>query len=136
MTLLRRSRPRLGVYEKPFWAYVQNDEVRLQRCSACSHWRYPPAPVCSRCLSERYEWELASGEGRLVSWAVFHRKYLDLPVPYIVVSVLLDEGPLLIGNIDADRSVLRLDLPVKAKFEDALDENGETWRIYQWSLAT
>lgn len=134
MALLKRSRPLQGVYDKPFWDYVESDELRLQRCSSCQHLRYPPSPVCSRCLSDDYTWVEVSGKGKIVSWAIFHRKYLDLPVPYIVISVALDEGPMLIGNIEADPALLRLDLPVRAKFEDAVDDDGQTWRIVQWRL--
>jgi uncharacterized OB-fold protein len=76
-----------------------------------------------------------SGSGRLISWAIFHRKYLDLPVPYTVVSVALEEGPMLIGNIECGADELRLEMPVKIAFEDALDEAGQPWRIFQWRKA-
>jgi len=135
VTLLKRAKPHLGVYEKPFWACVQKDELRLQKCGSCDHMRYPPAAVCPRCLSDQYAWTQVSGRGKVVSWAVFHRKYLDLPVPYVVVSVALEEGPMLIGNFNADRSSLRLDLPVHVIFEDAVGDDGQPWRIFQWAIA-
>ncbi|HVV79797.1 MAG TPA: OB-fold domain-containing protein [Pseudolabrys sp.] len=137
MTLLKRAKPRVGVYEKPFWAYVQKDELRLQKCISCGRFRYPPAAVCAECLSDQYEWTKVNGRARVVSWAIFHRKYLDLPVPYIVVSVALEEGPMLIGNMDVEHaSSLRVDLPVEVRFEDAEGEDGAPWRIFQWTPAT
>ena len=40
-----------------------------------------------------------SGRGRLLSWTVFHRQYFPAAaVPYIVVAVETEEGPILVGN--------------------------------------
>ena len=74
-----------------------------------------------------------SGRGRIVAWTVFHRQYFpDIPTPYLVVSVALDEGPLMIGNvIGLAPEDLRLDLPVRVDFEIAHGEDGE-WLIVQW----
>ena len=131
---LVRPRPIMGLYEKPFWDAVQARELRLQRCEDCSHVWYPPGPVCPQCLSERWQFDRMSGRGRVVAWTVFHRQYFPaIPVPYPVVSVMLDEGPLMIGNpvgIGADG--LRLDLPVEATFEEARDADGNAWTIVQW----
>jgi uncharacterized protein len=135
VTLPIRNAPHSGVYENPFWEFVQKDELRLQACSSCGQMRYPPAAVCPRCLSDHYEWSKVAGRGRIISWAIFHRKYLQLPVPYTVVSVALEEGPMLIGNIDAEPELLRLDLRVRVKYEDAQREDGHVWRIFQWELA-
>lgn len=134
--MLKRTKPRLGVYEKPFWDHVQKDELRVQKCTACNHFRYPPAAVCPQCLSDDFVWEKVSGHAKVVSWAIFHRKYLDLPVPYAVVSVMLAEGPMLIGNIEMEHvPSLRIDLPVKVRFEDAEGDDGKPWRIFQWTPA-
>jgi uncharacterized OB-fold protein len=123
----------MGVYERPFWDAVQKRELRLQKCGGCGHVWYPPGPVCPECLSEDWAFVPMSGRGRVVAWTEFHRQYFpDLPVPYLVVSVALDEGPLLIGNIqDVGPDAIRLDLPVEAAFEAALGKDGE-WLIVQW----
>lgn len=134
MTVLR-PRPIIGVYEKPFWDYVQGRDMRLQQCRN-GHFRFPPGPVCPKCLSTEYSWEKISGEGRLVSWTVFHRQYFpEFATPYVVVCAALAEGPLLIANLSGEvTQPLRLDMPLRLVFEHARSKDGD-WIIYQWSAA-
>ena len=130
MTVPIRPRPVQGVYEKPFWDAVQRRELRLQRCRPCGHVWYPPGPVCPRCLSGVWSFEPMSGRGRVVAWTVFHREYFpELPPPYLVVSVALEEGPLMIGNLPGvEPADVRLDLPVRAMFEVARLKEGRNER--------
>lgn len=133
MTALKRPLPRQGLYEKPFWDAVQRRELRLQKCGSCAHVWYPPGPVCPGCLSDTWSFEPVSGRGKIVAWTVFHRQYFpDIPVPYLVASVKLEEGPLLIGNVlGLDAKDARLDMPVELTFEEVRgDEAG--WLIPQW----
>lgn len=134
MTVLARPRPIMGVYEKPFWEAVQQRELRLQRCRTCSHVWYPPGPVCPSCLSDDWHWDRMSGRGRVIAWTVFHRQYFrELPVPYLAVSVALEEGPLLIANIlGVEPAAMRLDMAVHVEFEPARSADGD-WLIYQWA---
>lgn len=137
MTRLTRPRPRLGLYEVPFWDYVKSGEVRLQRCDSCQEFRYPPGPSCPSCGSPDYAWEPISGRGELLSWTVFRRQYFDeIPVPYTVVAVATREGPILIANlVDADGTELRLGMDLAIAFEDVTSHEGD-WRIYQWRPVT
>jgi uncharacterized OB-fold protein len=110
------SAPRLfSPYDKPMWDSAAAGALRLQRCTACGRFRYPPGACCPGCLSTEASWEPISGKGRILSWTVFHRQYLPAyPPPTVCVAVALDEGPIFIGNIDAaDRGKLALDLPVE-----------------------
>jgi hypothetical protein len=77
-----------------------------------------------------------SGRGRVIAWTVFHRQYFpELPVPYLVASIALDEGPLMIGNVPGlAPDAARLDLPVEVDFETAVGKDGE-WLIVQWRPA-
>jgi hypothetical protein len=133
MTILQRPLPRRGVFEQPFWDFVGKRQLRLQKCDSCGHFRYPPGPVCPECLGERYSWTELSGRGRVLAWTTFHRQYFsELPVPYTVVSVATKEGPLMIGNfVNAPASILKLDLPVRAVYEEA-QSGDHMWRICQW----
>jgi hypothetical protein len=56
-----------------------------------------------------------SGRGRLLSWTTFHRQYLTAyPPPVTCVAVELEEGPILIGNVDAAETAnLQIDVPVE-----------------------
>lgn len=82
----------------------------------------------------QFSWEKVSGEGKLVSWTVFHRQYFpELTIPYVVVCAALAEGPLLIANLVGDPSQsLRLDMPLRLTFEETRIKDGN-WIIYQWS---
>ena len=133
MSGLSRPRPIMGVYERPFWNAVQARELRLQRCGGCGHVWYPPGPVCPQCLSEDWSFSRMCGRGRVVAWTVFHRQYFpELPVPYLVASIALEEGPLMIGNVlGLAPDAARLDLPVAVDFERASGKDGE-WLIVPW----
>jgi uncharacterized OB-fold protein len=102
-TITKTPEPIMGFYDRPLWKYIRDREMRLQSCSDCRTFRYPPGPGCPNCLSSECEWKPLSGEGTIVSWAVFHRQYLPAyPAPYNVIAVRLAEGPLLISNLECD----------------------------------
>lgn len=110
------DQPRLfSPYDAPMWQSVADGAMKLQRCSGCGRFRYPPGACCPACLSTEASWESISGRGTLLSWATFHRQYLPAyPPPHICVAVRLDEGPILISCIDAaDAGALALDAPVE-----------------------
>ncbi|HEX8968154.1 MAG TPA: OB-fold domain-containing protein [Chloroflexota bacterium] len=137
MNPLVRPEPRKNVYEAPFWEFVQQHELRLQRCSECNTYRYPPGPACFRCLSEDSKWVPLSGSGRLLSWVVFHRQYFpELPIPYYVAAVETKEGPILIANLlNLGERQPRLDMPVRVVYETTATSDGGTWEIFQWQPA-
>ena len=113
-------RPRPSLSDAPFWEYARRRELRLQRCSSCRAWRFPPAPVCDQCLSPEAEWAPLSGRGTIYSWIVFHRQYFPaLPPPYNVASVELAEGPLFIGNvINVPDDAITIGLPVRVAWRE------------------
>jgi uncharacterized protein len=93
---------------EPFWTGGSVAELRVQRCDNCAHLRFPPSPVCPRCLSQEATWVATSGRGEILTYVVFHRSYnaeWTDRVPYAVLLVQLDDGPRLFsdyeGNIDA-----------------------------------
>ena len=93
--------PIMGLYDRPLWRSISEKKLQLQRCSDCSQVRYPPAPVCWRCLSLEYQWEVMSGKGVIHSWVIFHRAYLEAYVPpYNVIAVRLEEGPMFTSNLE------------------------------------
>jgi uncharacterized protein len=136
MTKTLHPEPQMGLYDKPYWDFSQKDELRLQKCRSCGHFRYPPGPSCPQCLSDDYDWSALSGRGCLVSWVVFHRYYLpEFPVPYTVASVETEEGPLLVGQLrNVNGVAIAIGMPLEAVFEDIETPNGP-WRICQWQPA-
>ncbi len=72
--------------------------LALQKCGRCDHIQFPPTRLCSACHSQRLVLEEASGRGTLLSFSEVHRAAgpeFDRYVPYTVVVVKLDEGPLI-----------------------------------------
>jgi len=90
----------LTLYDLPMWEAVERGKMALQKCAACSAFRYPPGPACPQCLSLDHVWEEISGRGRILSWVVFHRQYFDdFPPPYNAIAVKLEEGPIVVSNL-------------------------------------
>ena len=118
---------RMDPWAEQFWAYTQNREFRLQRCVACEKVRWPPAPVCDRCLSEDAGWDEMTGTGTLLSWVTFHRQYFaEYPPPHCVVTVELTEGPLFISTpAGIAPEELRAGMPMAVTWHEAHDQFGE-----------
>jgi uncharacterized OB-fold protein len=93
--------PVMGLYDAPLWDSIRARRLCLPRCRACGAWQYPPGPGCPSCLGTDLEWRTVSGGATIVSWVVFHRQYLPAyPAPYNVIAVRLDEGPLMVSNLE------------------------------------
>ena len=125
-TEYKKPLPRLTKLNRPYWEAAKNHELRLQRCSDCSHVWFPPAEVCPKCLGENYEWTKVSGRGKVWSWIVMWQRYFpgfadDLP--YNVAYVGLEEGPRMMTNIvGCDSAEIRCDMPVEVVFDDVTEE--------------
>lgn len=95
----------LGAIDTPeaqFWAFVEQGELRVQRCLECARWLIPPSFCCPDCLARHLEWTEVEGRGTVWSFTVYHHSFaahLDDQIPYNAALVELVEGPLLIGNV-------------------------------------
>jgi uncharacterized OB-fold protein len=106
----------------PFWAACREHVLRLQRCTGCGEWRFPPRPVCPSCLSRDYDWAACSGRGVVHTFTVCHPPVLPAfagRVPYAVIAVELDEGPILISNLVSGTP--EIGAPVEVTFADVDD---------------
>jgi len=86
----------------PFWDGLVQGRLMLQGCQSCRKLRYPIAPVCPACGGAQFDWDEASGRGKVFSWVRYHRSYLPEfadRLPYIVALVELDEGPRLFAHL-------------------------------------
>lgn len=94
----------------PYWAALAEEgELRLQVCTGCGAWRWPPRALCNRCFGFDAEWRAVSGGATVVSWAVTHQVFAPAwreDVPYTTVQVRLAEQDdvLLIGGWLGDRA--------------------------------
>jgi uncharacterized protein len=117
--------PRLDTVNRPFWIATADGKFMLQFCKDCGDTRYPPGPICPKCLSSNQDWKPASGRGTLESWVDFHRAYWDGfkgDLPYRVCLVKLEEGPVVVSNLIDKTDNLRMGQPVKVVFEKVNDE--------------
>ena len=102
-------------------------ELRLQQCSACGKFRWPPGPTCDRCLSDDFAWSALSGVAKVLSWTTFRRGYFaEYPPPHTVVALELAEGPLFISwPVGIEPSDLREGMTLELRWTDAADRFGE-----------
>lgn len=113
-----------------FWEGVQQDELRIQRCTSCQRLRHPPRPMCPYCRSIDSDYVVAGGRGEVYSFVVHHRP--EVPGrehPFAVVLVQLEEGTRLVGNvIDCDPSEVKVGMPVQVTFAP----NSTGRKLPQW----
>lgn len=101
---VRTPRRIMGLYDQPMWESVDARQMRLQRCTRCGTFQYPPGPGCHACLSMDLEWIPIGGGATILSWVIFHRQYLPAyPAPYNSIAVRLDEGPIMISNLEGEK---------------------------------
>jgi uncharacterized protein len=94
---------------EPFWTGGIDGHLQVQRCEACGHLRFPPSPVCPRCLGDRCSWVGTSGTGEILSYVVFNHAYhseWEARVPYAVMLVQLDDGPRMLSGYEGELDAL------------------------------
>jgi uncharacterized OB-fold protein len=92
--------------------------VRCGNCGAV----FPEATMACRACGSRTALDPfpAAGTGKVFSWAVIHRSYPGIAVPFVSAIVDLDGGMTLKGTLrDVPSAALRVGLPVAVVFNDA-----------------
>jgi len=104
----------------PFWEAQSRHELRFQRCSRCSHIRYPVGPLCPECLSFEFEWATSSGRGVVYSYTVVHHQtHPAFPAPYTVLLVEMEEGPRIVARLRAPEGArAEIGTPVRIEWQD------------------
>ncbi|HYR96996.1 MAG TPA: OB-fold domain-containing protein [Candidatus Binatus sp.] len=126
MFVIEKPLPAVTEDGAPYWEGCREGQLRVQRCTACSHLRWPPSVLCPECLAEGGDWMALSGRGAVYSFIIVHRPqhpaFFD-DVPYNVAIVELEEGIRLHTNIvDCPNENLRIGLPVEVVFQKVNDE--------------
>ena len=102
MSQYSKPLPTIRDENRPFWQGCRENRLRMQRCDACGHIRFPINHVCPRCLSEAHHWHDLSGRGTVFAYVVYHHVYNQAfaqDVPYNVALVQLEEGPRMYSNV-------------------------------------
>ncbi len=113
--------PDITELNKPHWDGLREGRLMFQRCTACGHAWMPAREDCPNCLNDGYDWQAASGKGRLISWVVYHvpfNKAFAGKLPYNVAVVELDEGPRATTNIVNPDDGMKADRPVELVIEE------------------
>lgn len=120
---LQRSLPETDGYAGAYWKAASEGKLLIQRCPACENHQYYARPMCLACGERNPDWVSASGKGTVWSFTTVHRgPYEDLPTPYVVALVRLEEGVVLLSHIvGTDPEQVRCDLPVELMFQDFRD---------------
>jgi uncharacterized OB-fold protein len=110
-------------FDRPYWEAGRDGVLQMPQCDSCHKINFPPVKRCPNCGSTAHHWKVLSGRGKIWSWVIFAKQYFpDMPPPYTVLRVELEEGPFLITNlVDSDGRELTKDAPVRVVFQQAGD---------------
>lgn len=113
-------RPQIDDRSRPYWDGLARGLLLYMHCRACGNNWLPARDACPSCLSPDSEWRQSAGEGRIVSWVVYHVAYHEAfkdRLPYDVTLVELDEGPRLLTNIVDSRGGSALSADARVRLE-------------------
>ena len=126
MFVIDKPLPAITEDGAPYWEGCRQGELRVQRCDACRHLRFPPALVCPKCLAAEHTWVPLSGRGTIWSFIIVHRPQhpaFFADAPYNVAIVELAEGLRLMTNVVGCRpDQVRIGMPVEVVFDDVTPE--------------
>jgi hypothetical protein len=80
----------------PFWAAVQQEELRFPRCTGCGRFAWYPVPRCAACGSHEFDWTAIDPVGHVHSFTVVRRAFLPQfadRLPLGVVQARFPEAP-------------------------------------------
>lgn len=84
-----------------FWAACAQHRLIVQRCVTCGTHQHYPRPYCLTCDGREMAWVEASGRGVIHALTVMRLPVIpELPPPYLLALVDLDEGLRMLTNID------------------------------------
>lgn len=114
----------IDALNKPYWEAIEQGRLTYQSCTDCGHNWHTARAQCPVCLSANLAWKTASGDGRIISWVVYHVAYhpaFEHRLPYNVALVELAEGPRLLSNVLCDAARLHAYAPVRLLIDTSAD---------------
>jgi uncharacterized OB-fold protein len=118
--------PQMEPEAKPYWEYLKQHQMHVQKCQGCGKFFFPPKEYCPRCLSHDVAWTPVSGKGTVYSTVTMHRAYtpaFEGEIPYNLSLVDLDEGVRVWTNvIGIPPSEVKCGLKVEVVYEDVTPE--------------
>lgn len=105
---------------QPFWDAAARHRLLLRRCPGCARWLHPQLTFCG-CGHTALEWQEASGDAVLVSYAVARRApvpALQADLPFTLLLVRTHEGPQLVSALPGDGHTLHCGMPMRVSFPE------------------
>ena len=125
--MTQRPLPAIDQDTRPYWTGGATGELLIERCGDCRYYVHPPTGFCPKCESRNVSPEAVSGRATVTSFTAVHKQWVpDLPVPYILALVTIDEQDdvMLATNIvDCPVEAVHIGMPVKVRFE----QNADIW---------
>jgi uncharacterized protein len=109
---------------KPFFDAAREHKLAVQKCDKCGMLRFPAAPFCLGCDSDKASWVPVSGRGKVFSFTVMHRAYHPaFKAPYTLAVIELNEGVKMTSSlIGVDPAKVKCGMPVEVAFDQLSDE--------------
>jgi uncharacterized OB-fold protein len=83
-----------------FWDACDRGELIVQQCEQCGERFFVPEAICPVCRANNWKWQPSDGVGSIYSYTVVDRSFrADLPPPYVVAAIALDDGWWMMSNI-------------------------------------
>lgn len=85
----------------PWWDATRERRLLLQTCGGCGARQHHPRYLCTACgATEELDWSGSTGSGVIDTFTVVHRAPREgVAVPYVIVRVRLDDGPVLLSRL-------------------------------------
>lgn len=115
-----RMLPKLHEHNRAFWTGGADGHLMIAWCARCELWVSPPAADCPDCGGVLVA-RPVSGRGTVFTYTVNYQPFNpDVPVPYVIAIVELDEQPdLRIASniVDCEPDSVHVGLRVEVRFE-------------------
>lgn len=116
-----------------FFSAAEQGKLLFQQCNACGQIQFPPRHHCAHCWKEELDWVQSKGTGHIESFTIVRRAPLATfaeKVPYVIASVIVDEGPRMITSLCGDDALdVAIGDPVSVVFESG--QSGDTLPMFQ-----
>jgi len=123
---LTRPLPSVDEDTKLFWDFCKRHELRVQKCTKCGNFHYPPSAFCPHCSNITSEWVKLSGEGKVYSFVIVRREYhpaFESQLPYVVAIIETSEGVRMLSNVVGCKpEEVKIDMPVEVTWDDITPE--------------
>jgi hypothetical protein len=116
-----------------FYNYCAERKLMGIKCVECGAILCPPRPICSKCLSDKFEWVEFKGHGELLTYTIiyFPPTQFQAFAPYAVGILKLDEGPQLSGMIkNVKLEEIRIGMHLHVDYETAIPKEWPRWARY------